>query len=327
LKAGRKAAVANAHAGAASRSAFSHHDWAVRKLAYLLYMQRNNAFGRDTIAMLSAFNKSNIGQRFDNMVGQGQFQYGMRELVNGHVGAGLEDMGEGSVVGATYGAMFVTGGESVVAGRALLGSEATMFAGRTAVRGAVGSAVRKGMDFLRGFGKDGVSDEIKTVWNVATNGLRNEAPLTEEEKKLVLDFAKQLGMPEENIGFTEHASTSYYQNWDQLRVGTDVLPSQTSGLGTLTANSRVSLRGALAHEIYGHRAAALAGMTHSDPLLEEVQASIRAARYAPGLTSTERVTLLRDAIARLSNAGIKIRDVKEGLWISQDNGFALGLDK
>jgi hypothetical protein len=152
---------------------------------------------------------------------------------------------------------------------------------------------------------------------VATGGLRNEIPLTEDEKSVALNYAIELGMPEENISFTDFSSTSYYQNWDQLRIGTDLLPSQKAGLGTLTANSRVSMKGALAHEILGHRSAALAGMTHENPLLEEVQASIRAARHAPGLTKIERTTLLRDAIARLNKSGIRIRDIKDSLWIEQ----------
>jgi len=39
--------------------------------------------------------------------------------------------------------------------------------------------------------------------------------------------------------------------------------------------------------------------------LEEAQASIRAARFAPSLSSTERYTLLRDGITRLYKANIK----------------------
>ena len=62
-----------------------------------------------------------------------------------------------------------------------------------------------------------------------------------------------------------------------LNVGSDVVPGNV-GVGTLSANSRVSLRGTLAHEVVGHREAALAGRTQSTLALEEAQASIRAAR-------------------------------------------------
>lgn len=89
----------------------------------------------------------------------------------------------------------------------------------------------------------------------------------------------------------------------------------TMGHGTHTANSRITWRGAVAHELIGHREAALVGKTQIDPALEEAQASIRAARFAPELTRTERYTLLRDAIARLHNEGIRVRSVKEQLCI------------
>lgn len=52
------------------------------------------------------------------------------------------------------------------------------------------------------------------------------------------------------------------------------------GKGTLTANSRIGIKGTLAHEIVGHREAALAGRTQAVHSLEEAQASIRAARFS-----------------------------------------------
>ncbi|AYB46231.1 hypothetical protein D5F53_24340 [Paenibacillus lautus] len=51
--------------------------------------------------------------------------------------------------------------------------------------------------------------------------------------------------------------------------------------------------------------------------LDEAQASIRAARFAPELTSTERITLLRDAVTRLHHGGLKWRDVKDKLYIDE----------
>ena len=51
--------------------------------------------------------------------------------------------------------------------------------------------------------------------------------------------------------------------------------------------------------------------------LEEAQASIRAARFAPNLTPLERYILLRDAINRLKKVGIKTREVKHLLFIDE----------
>lgn len=70
----------------------------------------------------------------------------------------------------------------------------------------------------------------------------------------------------------------------------------------------------------GHREAALAGRTQAIDALEEAQASIRAARFAPGLSSTERVTLLRDGVSRLQTAPggpIRVRDVRDLLYIQK----------
>lgn len=52
-------------------------------------------------------------------------------------------------------------------------------------------------------------------------------------------------------------------------------------------------------------------------MLEEAQASIRAARFAPGLTSIERLTLIRDAVERLHKAGLRVADVRDTLWIQE----------
>lgn len=49
--------------------------------------------------------------------------------------------------------------------------------------------------------------------------------------------------------------------------------------------------------------------------LDEAQASIRAARFVPNLTSSERYTLLRDAVNRLKNENLKINDVRNSLDI------------
>ncbi|WP_247681899.1 hypothetical protein [Paenibacillus sp. Marseille-P2973] len=114
--------------------------------------------------------------------------------------------------------------------------------------------------------------------------------------------------------------------YDRLYINTDVLPAKSPGLGTLSANSRVSGKATIAHEIVGHYEAFANGKAFNlydvDPVtyarnfaLDEAQASIRAARFAPDLTSTERMTLLRDAITRLNNGGLRIRDVKDELFI------------
>jgi hypothetical protein len=104
--------------------------------------------------------------------------------------------------------------------------------------------------------------------------------------------------------------------YDILLLGTYLYPVKNIVHGAKNANSRVSWKSAVAHELIGHREAALKGWTQTNPLFEEAQASIRAARFAPDLLASERITLLRDAISRLPD-GIKIRDIKAILHISE----------
>jgi hypothetical protein len=149
---------------------------------------------------------------------------------------------------------------------------------------------------------------------VNTGGRRNEKPLTEEQKEHAKSYAISLGMPDTRIVFVDNNLTGYGTNYDILRIGTDVLPLDKR---SENPNDNISLKGTIAHEVIGHREAQLKGLTQDDGLLEEVQASIRAARFAPDLSGQERMDLLRDAINRLRSDNIKLRDVKSKLRASE----------
>jgi hypothetical protein len=144
------------------------------------------------------------------------------------------------------------------------------------------------------------------IMKVSTGGLRNENPLTDEQIKENIEYAVSLGMEREQIRYGEHYNTAYGSVFDMLYIGTDVYPNSNGK----TANQRISNKAALAHEIIGHRETVKRGTAFDDLILDEVQASIRAARFTPDLSSQERYTLLRDAIERLRKDGRKIRDVK-----------------
>ncbi|WP_397347495.1 hypothetical protein [Paenibacillus polymyxa] len=90
----------------------------------------------------------------------------------------------------------------------------------------------------------------------------------------------------------------------------------------------MSAKATIAHEIVGHYEAYKVGRAFElydvapdafkrNFALDEAQASIRAARFAPDLTSIERMTLLRDAITRLKSADLRIGDVKGELYIEE----------
>lgn len=147
---------------------------------------------------------------------------------------------------------------------------------------------------------------------VNTGGMRNENNLSDEEYKQAERYAIKLGMPEERIYYVDYDCTAYGTSFDVLRIGTDVYPSKQR---QSDPNCNISMKGAIAHEIIGHRNAALNGWTQSDDLLEEVQASLRAARLTPDLSVSERITLARDGLQRLHRSNAKLREVKNILHL------------
>lgn len=154
------------------------------------------------------------------------------------------------------------------------------------------------------------------VLKVNTGGRRNELPLSEEQISEIKSYAVSLGMPEQRIYYVDYDCTGYGASFDLLRIGTDVYPSREYNRGN--ANSNVSMHGAIAHEIIGHRMAALAGKSQDNEVLEEAQASIRAAKFTPNLDKSERIILYRDAITRLRNNNIKLKDIKNKLHIFEE---------
>jgi len=148
-----------------------------------------------------------------------------------------------------------------------------------------------------------------------TGGQRNEEPLTAEQKRQVEDYAVSLGMPIGRIQYSEVMFTCYGgMPLDLLVVGTDVVPLSKK---SKRPNDNISLKGVIAHELVGHREASLKGRSQSAIELEEAQASIRAARFAPNLNNAERMILIRDAICRLTGKGLSLRPVKDKLFIQE----------
>ena len=164
---------------------------------------------------------------------------------------------------------------------------------------------------------------MKYKYQVDTGGLRGEEPLTDSQKAQISEYVKlvESGAPSD-LGVIrwvddKELNTAYSPGFDLLNIGSDVMPAiKSKGQSTLTANTRLTWKSSIAHELVGHREAALAGKTQSEMPLEEAQASIRAARFAPSLSSTERYTLLRDGITRLYKADIKVCQVKNILHIA-----------
>jgi YD repeat-containing protein len=170
----------------------------------------------------------------------------------------------------------------------------------------------------------GISSTARsTFYKVESGGARGEIPLNLTQRTQVKEYLSKFDLKNVDVRWVDdrNLSTAYGEMYGGriLNIGSDVVPGNI-GSGTRSANSRVSINGTLAHEIVGHREAAMAGRTQDLVFLEEAQASIRAARFAPDLTSTERFTLLRDGITRLQRAPegpVRIGDVKSLLYIER----------
>lgn len=155
----------------------------------------------------------------------------------------------------------------------------------------------------------------KRISNVYT-GIRNEIPLTSSEKEFVTKYLTALNVDMDKVVFTDVYRTAYNEKFDAYIIGTDVKPLENAKYGVINANQRISIKGTLAHEVIGHREAHIKGWTQYDDVLEEVQASIRAARFAPNLSNQERITLLMDARSRLGR-GRRLKDVRALLHIDE----------
>jgi len=155
----------------------------------------------------------------------------------------------------------------------------------------------------------------KKISNVYT-GIRNEIPLTKDEHNFVTKYLTALNVDMDRVIFTDVYRTAYNEKFDAYIIGTDVKPLANAKFGVMNANQRISIKGTLAHEVIGHREAHIKGWTQYDDVLEEVQASIRAARFAPDISDKERITLLMDARSRLGR-GRRLKDVRDLLHIDE----------
>jgi hypothetical protein len=179
---------------------------------------------------------------------------------------------------------------------------------RFAVSGAEGIAERSALRV-----GDGATSAEGLRFSVGPTEIarRNYEPLTELQQQKVLDYAGRLGLPEEKITFWS-GPTAYSPMTDTVWVGPNAFPGapsevRQSGMGVV---DRLSMEATLAHEVVGHRNTALIGRDFPDgSLMDEVQASYRAAALAPELTSTERYQLLRDAVRRVHEQGLRVGDL------------------
>lgn len=145
-----------------------------------------------------------------------------------------------------------------------------------------------------------------------SRGARNRGPLAEQQIDEIKDYARTLKLEigkdivlgrtlRQGLGERDVARTGYSDLYDAVLVYPNVAPSP--GYKRQPKDSvirRMTIRATLAHEVVGHLHTSRAGKAHdSGGYKDEIQASVRAAYLAPGLSSAERFQLLRDAAERL----------------------------
>ena len=154
-------------------------------------------------------------------------------------------------------------------------------------------------------------EEVAERRKIVDGGLRGSKVLSTKQKEEILEYSKKYFDESENIEekiqFAAAESTNdtgYMASFDITYINTDIMPGQLD-----TANSRLSWKAAIAHELEGHRRASLFNKTVNFPelsiemnnLLEEIQASVRSSKYGQDLSEIERYDLMQDAIERFKN--------------------------
>jgi len=215
------------------------------------------------------------------------------------------------------------------AGLGIVIGESAGYLGKKFFKGSKEAAEEVLEETIEVASKSGRGEIIDSRRIVDTNGLRNELPLTENQISELTDYTKKLGFPEENIVICgiDNSNNTGLLFGQRLYINNDVLPTQ---IKTMNPNSLISGKATIAHEVVGHYETVLKNTAFETQYfdadgilkynmenlaLDEAQASLRAARFAPDLSRGERIMLIRDGLNRLRNQGIKLKDVKHLLDI------------
>jgi len=160
----------------------------------------------------------------------------------------------------------------------------------------------------------GVQEEIeaareKLIGRNMSNGNRRSVfeKLTKEEERYVKHAAKEIEIPTKMLEFIPGRSTGYSDSRKNITIGADVFPSND---GSIHNRDTITVKAVLAHEYYGHYHFRKTKLGIGDPR-DEIRASYYAAVHTPGLTKEERQQLMRDALDRANDAGIKLNMTDE----------------
>jgi hypothetical protein len=188
-------------------------------------------------------------------------------------------------------------------------------------------------DEVRVFNEECIAEDIQIPSRsiIDTGGKRNELPLTDEQVKELVDYAVKLGFPIDKIHICrpDDSSPTGIFCGEILFINNDALPNPNN---EDNPNSLISGKGTIAHEVIGHfetieKGTAINAYSFDSDgalvcdrdklVLDEAQASMRAAKFAPDLTTEEREVLMKDALRRLENQGLELEDIIQLLDINE----------
>ena len=142
---------------------------------------------------------------------------------------------------------------------------------------------------------ESLPNAASTARGVASEGIRNQIPLTSQQQSMLTEAWQSLGQNTGDLEFWSGTRGSLYSDlMDKVVVGPNILPNPAMAE---TALERLTVNAALAHEA-GHMITSRAGLAFEGAsVLDEFQASI-VGRQISGLTSVECYQLLRAAVEK-----------------------------
>lgn len=136
--------------------------------------------------------------------------------------------------------------------------------------------------------------------SAGSRGIRNIAPLTPAQKDELMQAVRDLGLDPSDVQITR-TPCLYSDLFDIILLGPNAFPAAEGATGR-SVFGRLTPRAVVAHEA-GHMITTRTGTAFpGGTVLDECQASL-VGRTLPGLTSTERFQLSRDAVERARAAG------------------------
>lgn len=148
-----------------------------------------------------------------------------------------------------------------------------------------------------------MSDGVRAA---GSRGIRNTEPLIDAQKNEIMRAVDDLRLNPSDVVISRSPSV-YLETFDIINIGPNSFPA--AGVqATGSVFERLTPRAVVAHEA-GHMLTTRAGTSFpAGSVLDEFQASV-VGRDLPGLNSTERFQLLRDAVERARAAGAKPREL------------------